>query len=198
MNNQSTTPPAIALDALRSGDIQAFSQLYLSLYPPLCFFAESLLHDRAKAEEVVAGVFENLWVRRKKIKEVENIKSYLYTSVHNNCLYLIRQRTRHEKHHKDIRHLTPEAEETVLQNIYYAEALQEVFKAVATLPEQRRKVITMIYGDGLKPEEIAEQLGLSIETVRTHKKLAMAELRKMLSGRALVVAAIIVNSSYNF
>lgn len=194
MNNKQPGQVNISIDALRSGDPQAFSELYLSLYPPLCFFAERLLHDKAKAEEIVAGVFEKLWQNRQAIKQVDNIKPYLYQAVRNNCIKLLDRGKRRSILQKDMLQQTPVSEDYILQNMFYAEALREVSEAVSSLPAQRRKVITMMYGEGYKAHEIAEQLGLSIETVKRHRNLGIAELKKLLSKRALAIAIIVFNS----
>ncbi|SHN22204.1 RNA polymerase sigma-70 factor [Chitinophaga sp. CF418] len=164
-----------------------FSTIYRDLYSPLCYFAEKILKDRFKAEEVVADVFEKLW-NMKTAEDIENIKAFLYTATRNQCLDQVEQRQIRQKHHKVLLQLSPLAEDEILKEIYFTEALREISQAVHTLPEQCRKVITMTYENGLSTKEIADQLGVTVSTVKTQRARGISIIRKLLSSRALSIA----------
>ncbi|PSL29144.1 RNA polymerase sigma-70 factor [Chitinophaga ginsengisoli] len=164
-----------------------FSTIYRDLYSPLCYFAEKILKDRFKAEEVVADVFEKLW-NMKTAEDIENIKAFLYTATRNQCLDQLEQRQIRQKHHKVLLQLSPLAEDEILKEIYFTEALREISQAVHTLPEQCRKVITMTYENGLSTKEIADQLGVTVSTVKTQRARGISIIRKLLSSRALSIA----------
>ena len=164
-----------------------FSTIYRDLYSPLCYFAEKILKDRFKAEEVVADVFEKLW-NMKTAEDIENIKAFLYTATRNQCLDQLEQRQIRQKHHKVLSQISPLAEDEILKEIYFTEALREISQAVHTLPEQCRKVITMTYENGLSTKEIADQLGVTVSTVKTQRARGISIIRKLLSSRALSIA----------
>jgi RNA polymerase sigma-70 factor (family 1) len=167
-------------------DAEHFSSIYRDLYPALCYFAERLLKDRFKAEEVVADVFEKLW--NMKAANIDNIKAFLYTAIRNQCLDHLEQGQIRQKHHKVLLETLPAAEDEILKDIYFSEALREIFQAIHTLPEQCRKVISMTYENGLSTREIADQLGVSVSTVKTQRVRGLSIIRKLLSNRALLIA----------
>src|SRR5512133_1408189 len=71
----------------------AFKKLYDLIVPGLLRFSFSFLKNRQLSEEVVADVFFNVWVHRCKMKDIENIKVYLFTSAGNTALnYLNREK----------------------------------------------------------------------------------------------------------
>jgi len=74
---------------IKKGNIKAFEDLFRSLYPALCGYANKILKDTDQAEEMVQEVFYNFWKRRETIVIDASIKSYLYKSVYNKCLHYI-------------------------------------------------------------------------------------------------------------
>ncbi len=175
-------------------DVGAFSTIYRALQPALRYFAEQILNDRNRAEEVVADVFEKL-VTLGKLDEIENIKSYLYTATRNRCLDILEQdKIRYQHHQKILQETTVISEDNILKEIYLAEALREIYAAVQQLPRQPRKVIQMTYQEGLSTNEIAEALGISLSAVKTYRARGLAMLRSLISKRALAVALLIIGS----
>jgi RNA polymerase sigma-70 factor (family 1) len=168
-------------------DAERFSSIYRELYPALCYFAGRVLKDRFKAEEVVGDVFEKLW-NMKKAEDIGNIKAFLYTATRNQCLDQLEQHQIRQKHHKVWLQAAPAAEDEILKDLYFTEAIREIFQAIHTLPEQCRKVITMTYESGLTTKEIADQLGVTVSTVKTQRARGISIIKKLLSNRAISLA----------
>jgi len=65
------------------GDEIAFKQLFNHFANGLSRFTYSILKNKELSEEVVSDLFFNIWVYRTKISEIENFKSYIFTSARN-------------------------------------------------------------------------------------------------------------------
>ena len=63
------------------------------------------------------------------------------------------------------------------------ELIQEIETEISNMPEQTREIIQGVFFQGLKYQEVADQLGISINTVKTLLKNGMKHLREHFSGR---------------
>lgn len=159
---------------------EAFSQLFVKQYPRLCNFATILLHDCEDAREIVTQVFERLWTHKEMLGVIENIPAYLYAAVKTNCMNH-RKRSRIRAWHRQRAALgVPVKDDGLLDGICQAESADEMQQLLNELPVQRRRVLQLAYQDGLRNREIAHDLGLSLETVKTHRKIGLAELRVLI------------------
>ena len=75
---------------------------------------------------------------------------------------------------------------------YYADLCQKeegrnaaLWEAVNSLPEQCRVILKLVVLEEMKYAEVAEKLGISLNTVKTQMKIAYRELRGKLSGKQL-------------
>jgi len=140
---------------------------FKQLYRPLCLYALHFVEDVDVAEDIVQEAFVALWERR---EEVRDIRSYLYASVRNGCLTCLRKRSGYTKTAiEDI-----PAEE--LEDMASKEA--RLWSAIDALPDRRRQILLLAKRDGLKYEEIARQLNISVNTVRNQMSKALAALKE--------------------
>lgn len=172
--------------AIQAGDELAFEQAFRQYYERLCGYANSLLHDLDEAEEAVQSVFFKLWERRESFDIQTSLKSYLYRAVHNRCL----NRAKHEKvkrvyegyNAEQLRQNPAQATDLAMQN----ELQGRIETAVASLPEQCRAVFTLSRYEGLKYQEIADQMGISVKTVENQMTKALKVLRTHLADYVTV------------
>ena len=71
---------------LAKGDLKAFEMLYDEHYESLCHYAQGFVFDLDTSREIVQDVFVRIWEKRAALLGEESLKSYLYRSVHNQCL----------------------------------------------------------------------------------------------------------------
>ena len=137
-------------------------------YRPLCLYALHFVEDTDLAEDIVQDAFVALWERH---EEVRDIRSYLYASVRNGCLTCLRKRSGYAKAAiEDIP--VEELEDT-------ADKEARLWSAIDALPNKRRQILLLAKRDGLKYEEIASRLGISISTVRNQMSKALAALKEI-------------------
>lgn len=168
------------LKFLRDDDYHAFEQLFLVSYNPLRSFCKKIVHINEVAEELVSEVFCKIWNNRKTIVITSSPRSYLYASVHNISLDHLR---------KEKKHLLTNLENAVglpcnyfdpQKKCEYDELKAKIESAVARLPRQCRQIFQLSRDQGLKYNEIADKLQLSVKTIETQMGRALKSLRKSL------------------
>lgn len=159
------------------GDVDAFAVLFKANYKSLCISALLLVKDEEVAEDVVQDVFLKIWNKRTELDQVTNFSSYLYISVKNACLDQLRK----AKYTEDISEI--EISDTGLDP-FHSMSVKELNKnlqeATASLPVQCKIIFEMVYIDGKKYQEVADELGLSINTVKTQLKRALEKMRAIM------------------
>jgi len=169
------------LDRLRSGDQAAFDSIFRDHYPHLVTFGQSLLRDRAAAEDVAQEVMLELWRRREDIVIQESLRAYLLRATRNRSLNQLR-------HANVARRAEPQlvGEESIsaagASKLVAAELREALTAVVAELPPGCREVFQLSRGQGLRYAEIASTLGISVKTVESQMGKALRHLRTRLAG----------------
>lgn len=155
----------------------SFEKLFRSLFPSLMTFAKKILVDEDDAREVVHQVFISVWEKRQEIDLSQSLKSYLFTSVHNRSLNVIRDRKKFSS--AEVPDVAGEWDvSSVIESMELEDKIMEVLSA---LPEKCREVFELSRFDGLKYSEIAERLHISVKTVENQMSKALKILREKLA-----------------
>lgn len=154
---------------LQKGEEAALRQLFEQLYPRLCYFARGILHKDIEAEDVVQEAFLKLWRRRRQFGSFAAVRSYLYISTRSACLNILKhERVVHIHEFGEAR--APEADETTIAHrLIQAEVAGQLREALNHLPPGCKKVIELGYLEGLRNNEIASLLHVSVNTIKTQK-----------------------------
>lgn len=178
------------LNQERGLDQEAFERLFREYFPPLMAFARKILVDEDDAREVVQNVFINLWEKRMEIDLSTPLKSYLFTSVHNRSLNVIRDRKKFSSSEM------PEVagEWDVSMQIETMELEEKIREVIGSLPEKCREVFELNRFDGLKYSEIAEALGISVKTVENQMSKALKILREKLLKYMIILLWLIMQT----
>jgi RNA polymerase sigma-70 factor (ECF subfamily) len=165
-----------------------FEQLFKDNYAGLCYFATQILNDAAVANDVVQETFIMYWNLKDEDKQkVGSVKGFLYQSVKNCCLNKLR-REKIEQAYLKLQQAEPIEEAVALNLMIKSEVLSEINKILSSLPEGCQQVFRMGYLDGLKNQEIADALGISINTVKTQKKRGLQLIRTKLNPDFFAIA----------
>jgi len=152
---------------------EEFEQNFKLLYKPLCLFAIRYTEDIDDAEDIVQQVFTEVWEKKRTGILIANLKGYLYQAVRNRSLSLLSQPV-------DVKATDqfPEIEDiSEEERIHCAERDSRLWDAIDRLPTERKKIFLLSKRDGLKYQEIAEELHLSIKTVENQMGKALKALR---------------------
>jgi len=170
------------------------SRLYIKhlfhlYYKRLCYFAHKLIVNKEVVEDIVQDSFIAYWKKQADFDNESSIKSFLYLTVKNACLNVIR----HEnvvKKYVDNHDITILEEEKITGNIIRSEVAGEIHNAISALPKGCRHVLTLAYFEGLKNDEIAQALDISVNTVKTQKARALQLLRLKLDVGSLILVIV--------
>lgn len=162
------------LEGLNKHEVNSFHMLYQRYYKPLVLFVMNFLDNEAEAEDVVEDVIVKMWEGDFMFESLKALHSYLYNSARNGALSLLRHKNVIDTYVEDEMN---QADESDSEYDYSYEDMEVKFlEAVDKLPERTREVI-LCYLDGMKMSEIAERLGMTVGTVKTHRQRAFAKLR---------------------
>jgi len=179
---------------IKSGDKDAFAELYQRHYSELCDFVFHYVEAEAICEELVQDLFLKVWNGRNRFNPEFGIKPYLYKAAKNIALDHLR-RVKAENKYLKIHKIEREYEwksqkikqtEAILQKasstVLKDQDLSEIVEvAVEQLPERRRIIFLLSREDGLTYSEIASVLDISVKTVETQMGRSLKTLRNVLS-----------------
>ena len=167
------------LVAFRNGDEDAINRIYRAYYRPLCYFARGFINNKEEAEDIVIDTFIKLLRKRNDFDELTKIKAFLYKATRNACLDFLKHIKRKTASHEEIIHLMQQDEDFIQSKIIKAEFFKLIIDEVERLPPIRKKIFKMIFIEELSTAEIAEKLGITVDTVRVQKARAIDSLRSV-------------------
>lgn len=166
---------------IRQGDVKQFESLFRSSYVSLVRYAKTLLKDQDTAEEIVQDLFFRIWKDREKLNIESSLNGYLFRSVHNRCLHFIEHSKIVVKHAEEMSYRQPESAESPSDILNYKELQAKIASIIEKLPERCGQIFYMNRFEGLKYNEIAEKLSVSVKTVEANMGRALKEFRKELT-----------------
>ena len=169
--------------------------LFKTHYDELCRYAYSIVKDQDAAEDVVQQLFIKLWEKRHSIREIENIRSYLFRSTFNMSLNEQKKMQRMPQSDEDLIQKSALQSEFHTSSLLTTNELQErIDQAMMELPEKCREVFRLSRFEQLSYKEIATELGISHKTVENQMGKALRVMREELKDYfPLVVLTLILN-----
>ncbi len=172
MNNNETQ----ILEKLQQNHPHGFRLLFNTYYQPLCLYAIAYLDSIDEAEEIVQETLIAFWEKKSFLNIKKGLKAYIFTSVKNAALNVLRQKARFR--FEEVEKLALEMVECDdLEDDDLLFLRQKLFGSLEQLPPKTRAIFKSIVLDDLKHREVAELYGISINTVKTHYLRALKKLR---------------------
>ena len=168
------------IEKLKSGDPDSFSDVFSAYYKDLIFFAYSFTNDLSSAEDIVQDTFIKLWEDHEKLIVTVSLKSILLKTIQNKCIDWHRHKKIINNHSTYIIDNSPLYEYDTDNYVLRSELEGRIDKAIANLPDKFKEAFEMSRFEGLKYEEIAVKLNVSLRTVEVRISKALELLRKSL------------------
>jgi RNA polymerase sigma-70 factor (ECF subfamily) len=166
------------------------SSLFNEYYQPLCRYAEYLNIGEHDAEDIVVNVFHKLLLQPDKFKKAENIKAFLYTTTRNACFDHLKN-LKKEKESTELLAYLNEGDTTGIDRLQIkAELLEKIHNAIEELPE-KYKVVMQALMNGTKTNELANEMGINVQSVLNIKSRAIKTLRIKLLDEGLPVLVLL-------
>ena len=184
-------PDRIDFLGITKNDKTAFEHLFRRYYKTLCLYAVGILKDRELAEDSVQEVFIWFWENRNVCEVNSSVRAYLYTAVRHKALRILQKQLSEHKHHPKLQEFV----EYLLTTEYTREEELEIERVKAVmreLPQQCLKVFLMSSMEEKKYTEIAVELGISVNTVKSHITKAYRLIRAKTNGDISVILYFVI------
>lgn len=152
--------------------------LFDKYYVALCLFAAKYLADIDLSRSLVQQVFMDFWTNRENVVISTSVKSYLYKTVRNRCIDVIRKEKDTILFSESIENINQIPFRDLVEE---AELNDRINASINQLPEKCREIFLLCRFEGLKYSEIAVRLGISVKTVEMQMGIALKRLREYLS-----------------
>ena len=163
---------------IKIGDQQAFELLFRKYYIRLCGYANKYFNDSEEAREVVQEVFTKIWEGREDINPDESLSSYLFKITSNISINRLRHKQVESKYveiyklvYVDNREISP------YESLLAGELNDNIALALNKIPPKCKRIFDLSRIEGLKYNEIAVILQISVKTVEAHMSKALSILR---------------------
>lgn len=186
---------------IRQGDAASFEWLYKKYHPRMYVFCKGLLHDGEKAKDVVQESFIAFWEHRTTIQAPEAISVYLFRIMKHLCLKQIRKDALLSNFSNmnevalrelELSYHTPEC--NILNDLYFKDLSEKYQEALDKLPKQCRNIFRMNRNEGMRSDEIASVLHLSVRTVENQLYRGLKQIKKMMQGYLPLLIALLTKN----
>jgi len=179
----------LILEEIKKGNRTVFKNFFNSHYKELVVYANGYLFDKDSSEDIVQEVFIYIWENSDKLNIKSSFKGYLYAMVRNrsyNFLKSIKITDSFEFLDFNINliteHVFDSTSDEDKQIVYH-----QILKIVDTLPEKMQQIVKLKFLHNYKYSEIAEELGLSINTVKTQLRRAKFKITELVTSLVILL-----------
>ncbi|HQS52720.1 MAG TPA: sigma-70 family RNA polymerase sigma factor [Daejeonella sp.] len=150
-----------------TGDLELLGKLY-EQYMPLVFgLCLKYFRDEEQSKDAVMQIFEEL-VKKLRVHEVTNFKSWLYTLSRNHCLMVLRSSSKHEMLSIDENFMENEAFVHLNLEDNTEEKLSIMAKCIEDLPSEQKVSINLFYMEQKCYKEVADHTGFELNKVKSY------------------------------
>ena len=171
---------------LIDGNEDAFCELYAAYKNRLIYFAMRFLKSREYAEDVFQDAFTIIWQGRRFINPDASFSSYLYTIVRNRILNQLRDLVNQDKLKEQILQQAVDYSNDTQNEILANDLKQLISCAMQQLTPRQRKIFEMSREQQMSHKEIADVLGISVNTVQESISTSLRTLRFYLKKNFMV------------
>ena len=161
-------------ELLRVRKMEGMEFLFKEYYKPLVVWGATFVSDVQRSEDIVQEAFCALWNHREEMESVIHIKSFLYSVTRNTVLNYIKHqkiRLRYEQSLHDLE------DKTLFEYFIIEEEVERILlKTQENLPPKCKRIFILAI-QGKNNDEIAKELNISVNTVKTQKKIAYRTLK---------------------
>lgn len=149
---------------------KVFEELFDSHYENLVGFVYGYVRNEEVAKDIVHDAFLTFWNNRRRLDLSYSAKSYLFTLAQNYALNYLRHLRVVEINEREVMGLMESASDEFAEN---DERFARIEEKLALLPEKQREVFLACVVEGKKYQEVADELEISLNTVKKHMSRAL-------------------------
>ncbi|MBF4515140.1 RNA polymerase sigma-70 factor [Flavobacterium sp. ANB] len=167
----------LLVSELKNGNEKAFRKLFDSYYQDIYGYSISILKSKEAAEENVQDVFMKVWQNRENLNLEQSFKAYIFTIARNRAFNFLNKAANEVLLKEEIFYESQKSHEHGDYAIREADCKKLRKEAMKQLPPKRKQIFKMSRKKGMSYEEISQELGISINTVRNQMSKALESMR---------------------
>ena len=167
----------LLVSELKNGNEKAFRQLFDLYYQDIYGYSISLLKSKEAAEENVQDVFMKVWLHRENLNPDQSFKAYIFTIARNQAFNTLNKAANDLALKEAVFYESQKSHEYGDYSIREADCKKLRKQAMKQLPPKRKQIFKMSRKKGMSYEEISQELGISINTVRNQMSKALESMR---------------------
>ncbi len=166
------------------GDKTAFKYVFETYYKSICLFIQKYIHNAEQSEDIAQDVFIKIWEKQIQFNSPLAFKAYLYQAAKNKALNVLEHEAVKRSYQEKV-NIDRKSESFFYQSFIEQETQRLMMQTIDKLPPRAREILKLNL-DGYKNQEIADQLNISVNTVKNHKATAYKFLKENLKDLILL------------
>lgn len=167
----------LLVSELKNHNENAFRKLFDLYYQDIYGYSISLLKSKDLAEENVQEVFLKVWLHRENLNIEQSFKSYLFTIARNQAFNSLNKASNDEILKEEIFYSSQKSYDQGDYSVRESDCKKLKKEAIKQLPPKRKQIFKMSRKQGKTYEEISQELGISVNTVKSQMSKALESLR---------------------
>jgi len=156
-----------------------YKKLFTAFYPTLCYFANKYTNNVEVSKDIAQDIFIKIWEDKIQFDSPDKVKSFLYTSVRNKSLDYLKSGQNRFIDKNETPDVEIATETHFLREVMIAETTLIIENAISSLPKKCAQIIKLSIQEHTN-DQIAEELSLSVNTIKAQKRIAYNKLRSLL------------------
>ncbi|NIG56792.1 RNA polymerase sigma factor [Chitinophaga sp. Cy-1792] len=165
---------------IADGDAAAFTTLFNTYHSRIFSTALQYCKVREQANDITQLVFSIIWEKRASLPPVEDAEAWMWTITKNQTLKLLKRESYHKSYVSYARALFEEESDTPLHQLILRQKGEVIEGLIKALPARQEEVYRLSRYEGASYAEIAEKLGIGVETVKEHMAKALKKMKAQL------------------
>ncbi|WP_161964015.1 RNA polymerase sigma factor [Chitinophaga flava] len=175
-------PDTALLERMQAyNDKAAFDELYRRYWEQLYIAAYARLQQDADAKDCLQEVFVSLWNKRRELQIQGPLGPYLHVALKYRILNHLRSNHNYQKHLDLFAAVPPAVFSRADDRLVLAEIQQIIQQTINAMPEKMREIYILSRQEQLSVREMADQLGVSQQTVKNQVSTALKRLKDALA-----------------
>ena len=169
------------LNRIANGDQYSYKIIFDHYWDQIYSTAFVFTKSADLSEDLAQDVFAQIWIKKENLASIQNFESFLYITARNLAFDKLRKQVFTKKHSEYLKIYFEEAAPEPTRQLEFKELEQVITNVIDQLPPQQRTAFRLSRFQGMSHEEIAKQMGISKQSVKSYIVRAIVTLRKFLA-----------------
>ena len=174
-----------------NGDQAAYAILFEHYWGPIYSTAMAFTKSPELSEDIAQDVFAKIWVKKETLREINKFEAFLYTIARNLILDRLRKHVFTKDHEDYLLLYFEESSPNPSRQLEFKEFEATIHAAIDKLPPQQRTAFRLSRFQGLNHEEIAGQMGVSKQSVKSYIVRSIVSLRNIMQEHSGSISLIL-------